>query len=108
VAVAGVCLALLFIHRGELLWSPYYKIDLDKLMLGGARADEEDVIWGHRLVVNQDYHQKALDLSPEFVNRYRHLSSDVEMAQRAYDLPYDALPECGQWRYAPEFLRLPG
>ena len=82
-AVAGACLALLFLNRGASLWSPYYKIDLDPMTLEGARADEEDVHWGYRLVVNQDYHQKALDLSPEFVGRYEHLSSDVEMAQVA-------------------------
>jgi spermidine synthase len=89
VAVAGVCLTLLFLYRGDSLWSPYYKIDIDQLMLEGASADQGDVIWGHRIVVNHDYHQKALDLSPEFVDRYGNLSSDVETAQRAYDLPYD-------------------
>ncbi|NIN69608.1 MAG: hypothetical protein GTO63_33980 [Anaerolineae bacterium] len=89
VAVAGVCLTLLFLYRGDSLWSPYYKIDIDQLMLEGASADQGDVIWGHRIVVNHDYHQKALDLSPEFVDRYGSLSFDVETAQRAYDLPYD-------------------
>lgn len=89
VAVAGVCLALLFLYRGESLWSPYYRIDLDSMILEDTSADEEDVSWGYRLIVNQDYHQKALNLSPGFVSRYGHLSSEVEMAQRAYDLPYD-------------------
>ncbi len=89
VGVAAVCLTLLFLYRGDSLWSPYYKIDVDQFMLKGARVGEEDVAWGHKLVVNHDYHQKALDLSPEFVNRYGHLSPDVETAQRAYDLPYD-------------------
>ena len=88
-AVAGICLALLFLYRGESLWSPYYRIDLDPMVLEGRGAGEQDVPWGYRLVVNQDYHQKALDLSPEFATRYGHLSSEVEMAQRAYDLPYD-------------------
>ncbi len=89
VGVVVACLILLFLYRGDSLWSPYYKIDVDQFMLKGARIDEEDVAWGHKLVVNHDYHQKALDLSPNFVNRYGHLSPDVEVAQRAYDLPYD-------------------
>jgi spermidine synthase len=88
-AVAGVCLVLLFLYRGESLWSPYYRIDLDPMILKDESTREEDEPWGYRLIVNQDYHQKALDLSTEFVSRHGHLSSDVEMAQRAYDLPYD-------------------
>jgi SAM-dependent methyltransferase len=88
-ASAAVCLALLFVNRGESLWSPYYRIDVQPIVLGGEGAGHEAVPWGHKLVVNQDYHQKALDLSPEYVARYGHLSPDVEIAQRAYDLPYD-------------------
>jgi hypothetical protein len=87
--VAVVCLALLFFYRGESMWSPYYRIDVQPIELGGGESGEQVVQWGHRLVVNQDYHQKALDLSPEFVGRYGHLSPDVEVARRAYDLPYD-------------------
>ncbi|HUW97010.1 MAG TPA: hypothetical protein VMW58_14600, partial [Anaerolineae bacterium] len=87
--VAAVCLALLFFYRGESMWSPYYRIDVQPIELGGGESGEQGVQWGHRLVVNQDYHQKALDLSPEFVGRYGHLSPDVEVARRAYDLPYD-------------------
>jgi spermidine synthase len=87
--LAAVCLALLFLNRGESMWSPYYKIDVQTITLGGEGAAGQGVPWGHRLVVNQDYHQKALDLSPEYVGRYGYLSPDVEIAQRAYALPYD-------------------
>ncbi len=87
--LAAVCLALLFLNRGESLWSPYYKIDVQTITLGGEGAADQGVPWEHRLVVNQDYHQKALDLSPEYVARYGHLSPDVGVAQRAYALPYD-------------------
>jgi hypothetical protein len=87
--VAAACLGLLFVYQGESMWSPYYRIDVHEVTLGSEGSTEPDVQWGHRLIVNQDYHQKALDLSPEFVARYGHLSPDVEVAQRAYDLPYD-------------------
>jgi spermidine synthase len=87
--VAAMCLAMLLLYSGKAVWSPYYKIEVDTVMLADEESAQEAVEWGHRLVVNHDYHQKALDLSPEFVNRYGHLSPDVEMAQRAYDLPYD-------------------
>ena len=86
---AGICLGLLLLFEGDSLWSPYYRIDVDDVALGDVSAGGRDVPWGYRLIVNQDYHQKALDLSPEFVGTYGHLSSDVEMAQHAYDLPYD-------------------
>ncbi len=88
-AVAAVCVALLFIYRGESLWSPYYRIDVQPIELGGGESGEQEVQWGHRLVVNQDYHQKALDLSAEFAGLYGDLSPDVQVARRAYDLPYD-------------------
>jgi hypothetical protein len=86
---AAACLALLFLFRGESMWSPYYRIDVEPITLQGGGSDEQDVEWGHELVVNQDYHQKALDLSDDFVSRYGYLSEDVHVAQRAYDLPYD-------------------
>jgi MFS family permease len=86
---AAACLALLFLSRGESKWSPYYRIDVQPIRLEGSGSSEPDVEWGHKLVVNQDYHQKALDLSPDFVGRYGLLSPDVYVAQRAYDLPYD-------------------
>lgn len=88
-AVAGTCLLLLFVYRGQSLWSPYYRVDLDPMVLESTNAGEQDVPWGYRLIVNQDYHQKALNLAPEFVGRYGDRSSELEMAQRAYDLPYD-------------------
>jgi hypothetical protein len=86
---AAACLALLLLCGGESRWSPYYRIDVQPIRLEGSGSSEQDVEWGHKLVVNQDYHQKALDLSPDFVGRYGHLSPDVQVAQRAYDLPYD-------------------
>jgi spermidine synthase len=94
-AVAVVCLALLFFYRGESLWSPYYRIDVQPIELGGGEPGQQEVQWGHRLVVNQDYHQKALDLSPEFAGLYGDLSPEVQVARRAYDLPYDFTPSGG-------------
>jgi len=88
-ALAAICLGVLFLGRGDSLWSPYYKIDLDQVILESEEVGDTSVEWGHRLIVNQDYHQKALDLSPEFVSGNGHLSEDVEIAHRAYDLPYD-------------------
>jgi len=87
--VAVVCLGMLLLGRGDSRWSPYYKIDIGEVILKDPSADGGQVQWGHKLIVNQDYHQKALDLSPEFISQYGHLSPDVEVAQRAYDLPYD-------------------
>jgi SAM-dependent methyltransferase len=79
-AVASGCLvaALVLVYQGGrgVLWSPYYKIALDKL----SPADGVGV----RLTVNDDSHQLILDLSPDTVTT----SPPARAWQDSYGVPY--------------------
>ena len=77
----GVYLIILFANQGYSIWSPYYKIDIAQLQHGRLGC-------GYSITVNQDYHQKALNLSEDFV---RENAEDVTVLSRysyAYNLPY--------------------
>jgi hypothetical protein len=86
-AFVGVLLVLLYTYQGDSLWSPYYKIDIQPIE--GTTDSGDKIRWGYKLRVNQDYHQRAIDLSPDFIEKYRPLFGDVvEDASYAYDHPY--------------------
>ena len=57
VVLAAFTAALGYIHQPA-YWSPYYRIDVSPY-----KAKYGDVLWGYRLNVNKDYHQKMLNLS---------------------------------------------
>jgi hypothetical protein len=72
-------------------WSPYYRITLQEAppLPGWHRPA---VYW---VDVNHDYHQKMLDLSPEFTKRF----PDVEpnrSGRATYELPYQLVPHPGR------------
>lgn len=86
-AFAGVLLVLLHTYQGDSLWSPYYKIDIQPIEKTTDSGDE--IRWGYKLRVNQDYHQRAIDLSADFIEKYRPLfGDDMEDASYVYDHPY--------------------
>jgi len=86
-AVAGVLLVLLYAYRGDSLWSPYYKIDIQPIERTTDSGDR--IRWGYKLKVNQDYHQRAIDLSPDFIEKHASLfGEEVEEATYAYNHPY--------------------
>jgi hypothetical protein len=86
-AFAGVLLVLLYTYQGDSLWSPYYKIDIQPIERATDSGDR--IRWGYKLRVNQDYHQRAIDLSSDFIQKYRPLFGDeMEHASYAYDHPY--------------------
>jgi len=64
-------------------WSPYYHLTLEQ--------EPPPPGWprpaGYSLSVNYDYHQKMVDLSPEFVGRYPDLEP-YKSALVTYNLPY--------------------
>ena len=76
-------LVLVALPQPNVFWSPYYRIDMGPSITpaGWSRIGRQD------LEVNHDYHQRMLDLSPEFIARYS--SSKVKIfALGHYDLPY--------------------
>ncbi len=79
--LTGLCLLVLFANQGDSLWSPYYKIDIDPLV-------ENDLEYGYNLTVNQDYHQRILNLSEEYISEQGFTAPFLSKYAYAYDLPY--------------------
>ncbi len=77
----GLYLIILFTHQGYSLWSPYYKIDVSPLQ-------QRQIRYGYSLTVNQDYHQKALNLSEDFVRENAEEVPILLQYSYAYNLPY--------------------
>jgi len=77
----GMFLIFLFAGQGRSIWSPYYKIDVAPLQRGQTR-------YGYSLTVNQDYHQRALNLSRNFVSENVGHIPILSRYSYAYDLPY--------------------
>ncbi len=75
----------------DTFWSPYYRVQLHKFRQpAGWLAPSH-----YGLTVNHDYHQRMVDLSPQFVRRY----PDEEPNRTAlptYELPYRLVREPGE------------
>ncbi len=73
-------LILLWINHQDknTFWSPYYKIQVTRL------HKSSDPSMGFNLTVNNDYHQKALNLSDSVVKN----SQDMKEWARLYELPF--------------------
>jgi SAM-dependent methyltransferase len=75
-ALLVVCGWMVWIQASDSLWSPYYKIDVQPL--------EPTYTRGQRIIVNHDYHQLLLDLSPRWITAVPSLAA----WQETYDFPY--------------------
>src|SRR5690349_10537632 len=64
-------------------WSPYYRIDFHVVSPPPGLSKPA----AYSLDVNHDYHQRALDLSGDFMRRYPDYFPNRE-ALASYDLPY--------------------
>jgi len=84
--VCGAFLLLFHVGQGEAFWSPYYRIDI--MPIENVSHSGEKVRIGYRLDVNYDFHQYALNLSPDFTNKYHDLFPMAIASERFYNLPY--------------------
>jgi SAM-dependent methyltransferase len=75
-AALVVAIGIVGARQPNTIWSPYYKILVNPIMLGAE-------VIGHELLVNEDSHQQALDLS----GRYDDVV-DLRTRRLIYDLPY--------------------
>ena len=85
---AGILLVTGFPGRNT-WWSPYYRIDLYEKPIPGAPPST------YLLTVNHDYHQKMVDLSPDFMAQH----PDQELNREAfinYELPYRLVTDPGR------------
>lgn len=95
-ALAAVPVVLTFlwpIQADRSVWSPYYRIDIDPSY---AEADPS-VLLGYDISVNQSWHQRALNLSPEFVeSNYEAAPEHFDTYRAQYDAPVAVAPRLDQ------------
>ena len=77
------------------LWSPYYRIDINAdYAQAQAQADPEpSVLLGYNLNVNQSFHQRLVNLAPDFVAaNYERAPTYFDAMLAQYDAPYIVAP----------------
>ncbi|MBI4532330.1 MAG: hypothetical protein HY711_00160, partial [Candidatus Melainabacteria bacterium] len=84
-----VSLAFAYLASSGSIWSPYYRIDLHPVLLPDFH-ETQPVPAGTFLEVNHMVHQRALNLSDQFLDKHPKLRSSVEY--NTYNLPYEAVP----------------
>lgn len=87
--VVVLFMVLAFAMRGDSYWSPYYRIDVKPI--DAENAAGESIRWGYGLDVNYDFHQSAVNLSPNFVHQHAALFSQGPDESAGYALPYQLL-----------------
>jgi len=90
-AVFALLVCAMAVPQPHTYWSPYYRITLDEVPPppGWPRPA------AYRVDVNHDYHQKMLDLSPEFTARFPEAEPN-RSGRPTYELPYQLVPHPGQ------------
>ena len=86
----AVLVPVFLIHHGaasSTFWSPYYRIDIRQI--DGPEGYTKPSAYS--LSVNHDYHQRILDLSPQFESKYPDAEPN-RWALATYELPYRLLP----------------
>jgi len=91
IVVFALLVGVLAIPQPHTFWSPYYRIDLREVSppSGWPRPS------AYFVDVNHDYHQKMMDLSPEFVARFPQIEPN-RSGLMAYELAYRLVPQPGR------------
>jgi hypothetical protein len=92
-ALAGFALIVcaMAFPQPQTYWSPYYRITLKELLPPPGWPRPAAIV----VDVNHDYHQKMLDLSPEFVARFPKAEPNHD-GLPTYELPYRLVPHPGR------------
>ncbi len=88
-----VIIALIVLGQGE-IWSPYQKLEVGELFLPGKNNEQVKV--GYNLDVQHVFYQRAIDLSPDFLDELREVVPDLDNLAFAYNLPYRLAPPGGR------------
>ena len=87
IAAFALIVCVMAIPQPHTYWSPYYRVTLEEVAPPAG--------WPHPAAyfvdVNHDYHQKMLDLSPEFVARFPEVEPN-RSGLPTYELPYRLVP----------------
>lgn len=88
-AAIPVALTVLWpINADRTVWSPYYRIDIN-----GSYAEDNSLLLGYDIAVNQSWHQQAVNLSSEFVAaNYDAAPHHFDAYLAEYDTPYRVAP----------------
>ena len=82
--------ALAITGRG-IIWSPYNRLEVDKIILERERGGEP-IDFGYSLTVQQAFHQVAFDLSDDFLAELQGEFPNMERYATSYNLPYQIAP----------------
>jgi hypothetical protein len=89
-AVASALFIIMaFVLRGDSYWSPYYRIDVKPITAQSAAGNP--VRWGYALDVNYDFHQSAVNLSPDFARQNASVFPTAPDESAGYAIPYRLL-----------------
>jgi Spermine/spermidine synthase domain len=91
VALFVLIVGVLAIPQPGTYWSPYYRITLLEIPPPPGWQRPAAFL----IDVNHDYHQKMLDLSPEFTRRFPALEPN-RSGRPTYELPYRLVPHPGR------------
>lgn len=91
IAVFALITCFMFFPEGRTYWSPYYRITLEEQPTPRGWSSPA----AYLLDVNHDYHQKMLNLSPQFVARFPNAEPN-RSGLGTYELPYRLVPHPGQ------------
>lgn len=90
-AVFTLIVGIVAVVQPGAYWSPYYRISLVEI----PPPDGWDHPSGFFVDVNHDYHQKMLDLSPDFISHFPNAEPN-HSAFPSYELPYRFVPNPGR------------
>lgn len=79
------------IPQPDTYWSPYYRISVRRLPSPPGWPEPS----AYSLTVNHDYHQKMLNLSPQFLARYPEAEPN-RTAHLTYELPFRLVADPGE------------
>jgi len=90
-AVFALTVGAMSVPQQNTFWSPYYRVTLEQAPTpaGWPRPTAFFVD------VNHDYHQRMVDLSPQFIAQFPHAEPN-HSALPTYELPYRLVPNPGQ------------
>jgi len=88
--VFGLLVAATARPMPDTFWSPYYRVSLYTYPLVSGWPHP----WAYHVDVNHDYHQKMVDLSPSFIERFPGMEPN-RSALPTYELPYRLVEEPG-------------
>jgi SAM-dependent methyltransferase len=91
IAVFALLVATTSYWHSPGFWSPYYRIDLAE----SPRPAPGAVPSAYELSVNHDYHQRIVDLSPEFFSRFP-TAEPNRSALSTYEFPYRLVDNPGE------------